>query len=92
MTHDIDAIYDHGVFRPLEPLILPDGTRVHLRVEEQARDGSNQPTVARIHSPRLAQPEQAADFRMEVREVPMIVDWLLACPEKGFFRPIPSVD
>jgi predicted DNA-binding antitoxin AbrB/MazE fold protein len=31
----IDAIYDHGVFRPTEPLALPDGTRVHLRVEEE---------------------------------------------------------
>jgi predicted DNA-binding antitoxin AbrB/MazE fold protein len=34
MIHNIDAIYDHGVFRPFEPLALPDGTRVHLRVEE----------------------------------------------------------
>ncbi|MEX0613542.1 MAG: antitoxin family protein [Pirellulales bacterium] len=34
MIH-IEAIYDHGVFRPVEPLALPDGTRVHLRVEEE---------------------------------------------------------
>jgi predicted DNA-binding antitoxin AbrB/MazE fold protein len=33
MTHDIDAIYSDGVFRPIEPLALPDGARVHLRVE-----------------------------------------------------------
>lgn len=31
----IDAIYDHGVFRPVEPLALPEGARVHLRVEEE---------------------------------------------------------
>ena len=35
MTYDIDAIYDNGVFRPLEPLSIPRGMRVHLHVEEQ---------------------------------------------------------
>lgn len=35
MIHNIDAIYDHGVLRPIGPLPLPDGTRVHLRVEEK---------------------------------------------------------
>jgi predicted DNA-binding antitoxin AbrB/MazE fold protein len=36
MVHNIDAIFDHGVFRPIEPLALPDGTRVHLRVDDEA--------------------------------------------------------
>jgi hypothetical protein len=35
MIHDVDAIYDQGVFRPLVPLSLPEGARVHLRVEEE---------------------------------------------------------
>jgi predicted DNA-binding antitoxin AbrB/MazE fold protein len=35
MVHNIDAIYDHGVFRPVVPLSLPEGVRVHLRVEEE---------------------------------------------------------
>jgi predicted DNA-binding antitoxin AbrB/MazE fold protein len=35
MIHNVDAIYDHGVFRPSEPLPLPEGTRVHLRVEQK---------------------------------------------------------
>lgn len=35
MIHNIDAIYDHGVFRPIEPLALPEGAREHLRVEEE---------------------------------------------------------
>jgi len=40
MVHNIDAIYDHGVFRPLAPLALPQGARVHLRVEEEnGREG-----------------------------------------------------
>ena len=32
MSRNILAIYDKGVFRPLD---LPEGTRVHLRVEEE---------------------------------------------------------
>ena len=70
MTHDIDAIYDHGVFRPLDPLVLPDGVRVHLRIEEERRDVAATSLTARVYSPRVAHPEQAAEFEMEVREVP----------------------
>ncbi len=35
MIHNIDAIYDRGVLRPVGPLALPEGARVHLRVEEE---------------------------------------------------------
>jgi predicted DNA-binding antitoxin AbrB/MazE fold protein len=34
MVHNVDAIYDHGVLRPIAPLSLPEGARVRLRVEE----------------------------------------------------------
>jgi hypothetical protein len=34
MVHDINAIFDQGVFRPLDPVVLAEGTRVHLRIEE----------------------------------------------------------
>jgi predicted DNA-binding antitoxin AbrB/MazE fold protein len=37
MIHNIEAIYDHGVFRPVQPVVLPEGTRVSLRVEEDAK-------------------------------------------------------
>jgi predicted DNA-binding antitoxin AbrB/MazE fold protein len=37
MVHNIDAIYDGGVFRPIDPLSLPEGARVHLRVEEETK-------------------------------------------------------
>ena len=70
MIHDVDAIYDQGVFRPLEPLVLPEGARVHLRIEQQTHDGIVPLQGARVYSPRLAHPEQAADFEMDVREVP----------------------
>jgi predicted DNA-binding antitoxin AbrB/MazE fold protein len=41
MTYHIDAIYDNGQFKPLEPVVLPDQSRVRLTVEaaeaEQAK-------------------------------------------------------
>jgi len=37
MIHNVDAIYDQGVFRPVAPLTLPNGTPVHLRVETQSQ-------------------------------------------------------
>ena len=43
MAHDIDAIFDNGVFRPTAPVELPEGARVHLRVEEQI--ASEEPTA-----------------------------------------------
>lgn len=33
MSQQIDAIFDNGFFRPLEPLALPDQSRVKLTVE-----------------------------------------------------------
>jgi hypothetical protein len=30
MSHTITAIFDSGVFRPLEPVDLPDGTRAEV--------------------------------------------------------------
>jgi len=38
MTYNIDAVFDGGVFRPLEPIAIPNGSRVHLRVEEGAAE------------------------------------------------------
>jgi predicted DNA-binding antitoxin AbrB/MazE fold protein len=68
MTNDVDAIYDQGVFRPLEPVVLPDGTRVHLRIEEEIHAVKSKLPPAQIRTPRLANPKQAVEFVMEVRE------------------------
>jgi len=67
MVRHVDAIFSQGAFRPLEPLALPEGSRVRLSVEE---DTSTRPVPpdAKIHTPRLAHPEDAADFVMEVLE------------------------
>ncbi|MCA1628304.1 MAG: antitoxin family protein [Acidobacteria bacterium] len=41
MTKEIEAVYEQGVFRPLEPLGLPEGARLRIilvsRYEESAR-------------------------------------------------------
>jgi predicted DNA-binding antitoxin AbrB/MazE fold protein len=67
MVRHVDAIFSQGAFRPLEPLSLPEGARVHLSVEEES-DASPVQSAAKILTPRLAHPEDAADFVMEVRE------------------------
>jgi predicted DNA-binding antitoxin AbrB/MazE fold protein len=36
MTLQVDAIYDNGVLKPLEPLALPDHTRVKLTIASEA--------------------------------------------------------
>jgi predicted DNA-binding antitoxin AbrB/MazE fold protein len=44
VNHDVEAVYDHGVFRPITPLALPEGARVQLNVKQpngEAAVGSN---------------------------------------------------
>jgi predicted DNA-binding antitoxin AbrB/MazE fold protein len=36
MSQQVDAIYESGVLRPLEPLALPDQARVKLTIEAEA--------------------------------------------------------
>ena len=67
MVRQVDAIFSQGAFRPLEPLALPEGTRVHLSVEEEA-SAAPMPPAAKIHTPKLAHAEDVGDFVMEVRE------------------------
>jgi predicted DNA-binding antitoxin AbrB/MazE fold protein len=67
MVRHVDAIFSQGAFRPIEPLALPEGTRVHLSVEEAPSAGPV-PPGARIRTPKLARKEDAVDFVMEVGE------------------------
>jgi predicted DNA-binding antitoxin AbrB/MazE fold protein len=67
MVRQVDAIFSHGAFQPLEPLAMPEGTRVHLSVEEDT-SSCPVPHVPKIHTPKLAHSEDAADFTMKVRE------------------------
>ncbi len=73
MSGRIDAIFENGVFRPEVPVNIANGERVSLDIERTKRETcdakSSSSPRARIHSPRLANPDQASDFTMEVREV-----------------------
>ena len=68
MVRHIDAIFSQGAFRPVEPLALPEGTRVHLSVEEETSNSPHMPRTAKLHTPKLVHPEDAGDFVMETRE------------------------
>jgi predicted DNA-binding antitoxin AbrB/MazE fold protein len=68
MIHDIDAIYDHGVFRPVEPLALPEGLRVRLRVEGQ--DGAEKSTKEETESGLPTLLERMKDFVGTVHNLP----------------------
>jgi hypothetical protein len=67
MVRYVDAVFSQGAFRPVEPLALPEGIRVRLSVEEDTNAGPI-PPAPKIHTPKLAHPEDAADFVLEVRE------------------------
>lgn len=67
MVRQIDAIFSRGAFLPLEPLTLPEGTRVHLSIRQESSAGAAS-SAARILTPKLAHREDAADFVMIVRE------------------------
>jgi predicted DNA-binding antitoxin AbrB/MazE fold protein len=68
MVRLIDAIFTQGAFRPLAPIALAEGTRVHLSVDEVETSIKSGPTP-KIHTPRLAHPEDAAKFVMDVQEI-----------------------
>lgn len=38
MSHTIEAIYEDGIFRPLSPVDLPEGTRVLIETEAVPAD------------------------------------------------------
>jgi predicted DNA-binding antitoxin AbrB/MazE fold protein len=69
MSYDIHAVYEHGLLRPLDPLTLPEGTRVLVRIENEPAAVPSGDRVLRVPSPRLVHPEQIEQFSMEVREV-----------------------
>jgi len=68
MVRLVDAVFTNGAFQPLEPLKLPEGTRVQLGVFEDQPNSGQTPPAAKIHTPRLANRDDAAKFVMEVRE------------------------
>ena len=61
----LEGIVEHNQIRLTGNVRLPDNTKVYVVVP-----GVQVEQVAHIFSPRLAHPEQVADFKMEVIEEP----------------------
>lgn len=60
-----EGIVDNGLIRLEEGVQLPEKARVYVIVPDLEPK-----RVAHVYSPRLVHPEQAKDFRLEVREAP----------------------
>ena len=45
MARQLDAVYEHGVLRPLEPLALNDNQKVRLTLDENAPDYAKRPST-----------------------------------------------
>jgi predicted DNA-binding antitoxin AbrB/MazE fold protein len=67
MGQEFDAIYERGVFRPLEPVELAEQTKVHLQIQEAA-------------SVRRSPADEAAAQRAALRE---LVDWVHRQPSSA---------
>jgi hypothetical protein len=61
----LEGIVEHGQIRLKSGVHLPDNTKVYVVVP-----GMQVEEIAHVVSPRLARPEQAADFKLEVVEEP----------------------
>ena len=58
-----EGVIEKGQVKLNAPVDLPDRTKVYIVVP-----GADVEQTAHFHSPRLARPEQAADFKMEIIE------------------------
>ncbi len=59
----LEAIVEHGQIKLSGNVHLPENTRVYVIVPSEQMEHA-----ARVVSPRLAHPDQAADFEMQVVE------------------------
>jgi predicted DNA-binding antitoxin AbrB/MazE fold protein len=69
MKQHTEAIYEHGVFRPLSPLTLEERERVNLIVETGQEDWLD--SDAHRISEQVAEPELSlAEIRAELAQIP----------------------
>jgi len=59
-----EGVVEQGEIKLNADVRLPDGTKVYIVVPDIEIEEKG----VRLHSPRLAHPEQAADFEMEMVE------------------------
>jgi hypothetical protein len=60
----IEGVVENGKIRLHEDVVLPEAARVFVIIADPQASPS-----AHIHTPRLADPRQAGDFRKKVIEV-----------------------
>jgi hypothetical protein len=60
-----EGTVENGQIKLSEPVHLPEHTKVYVVVP-----GVETPSTIHIYSPRLANPQQAVDFTMDVSEGP----------------------
>jgi predicted DNA-binding antitoxin AbrB/MazE fold protein len=67
MTKEIEAVYERGMIRPLQPLELPEGARIDLIVitHEQPKTNGN---AAEILAEIAALPLEGANHAFDSRE------------------------
>lgn len=58
-----EGVVENGQIKLNSPVSLPDRTKVYVVVPDVEIE-----QTARLYSPRLAHPEQASDFEMEIVE------------------------
>jgi predicted DNA-binding antitoxin AbrB/MazE fold protein len=66
MTKEIEAIYERGMIRPLQPLELPEGTRLDLVVithEQPKTNGKTTEILAEIAALPLEGPDDSFEGR-----------------------------
>jgi predicted DNA-binding antitoxin AbrB/MazE fold protein len=72
MSQFIQAIYEQGVFRPLEPVQLAEHAQVSLVVSPEGSEGSKDKGNVKSHSLDILQRQQAslAKLRAEMDSLP----------------------
>ncbi len=68
MLQNVEAIFDEGVLKPVQPLALPQGARVNLRIEPSEPAVANSPDQAAGELPTLL--ERLQGFIGTVHDLP----------------------
>ena len=66
LVNALEGVVQNGQIRLREQVSLAENTKVYVIVADSL---AKAPPVAYVRSPRLAHPEQAADFRKQVLEL-----------------------
>jgi predicted DNA-binding antitoxin AbrB/MazE fold protein len=56
MTKEVEAVYEHGMIRPLEPLDLPEGTRLDVIVTHEQTKTNGNAADGKMGQPLMATP------------------------------------